>query len=119
MAIDYAGFAFPKGSRVVAQIKQQRVREAEARRVAAAIRKRDGGRCRRPGCTNKSAHQHHIEYRSKGGQDVTANLVSLCADCHRCVHGGLLTVDGNADKRLRWTVTALGHGAGLRGPKET
>lgn len=30
---------------------------------------------------------HHIILKSRGGSDVGWNLVSLCVECHRRVHG--------------------------------
>jgi 5-methylcytosine-specific restriction endonuclease McrA len=31
---------------------------------------------------------HHIEFRSHGGSDSEANLITLCAPCHAAVHKG-------------------------------
>ena len=31
---------------------------------------------------------HHIVYRSRGGEDVMENLVTLCYNCHRAIHDG-------------------------------
>lgn len=39
-------------------------------------------------------HGHHVLLRSRGGDDVTANLVALCAVCHRLLH------DGDAETRF-------------------
>lgn len=48
-------------------------------------------------------HHHHIEYRSKGGADTTANICLLCPSCHADVHEGRLTIRGNADGELKVT----------------
>lgn len=48
---------------------------------------RDKWRCRAPRCGSKSnLHAHHIRFRSEGGPDTAANLVTLCETCHRRVH---------------------------------
>lgn len=33
-------------------------------------------------------HAHHVLLRSRGGDDVTANLCALCAACHGAIHNG-------------------------------
>lgn len=48
--------------------------------------KRDGGRCRF--CGLPATEVHHILYRSGGGSDEDANLISLCGHCHREAHAG-------------------------------
>lgn len=51
---------------------------------------RDGNRCRRcgHGVLSPWRHLHHRRRRSQGGTDGLANLVLLCARCHREVHAG-------------------------------
>lgn len=53
-------------------------------------RLRDGGRCCRcrVSVLNVPAHLHHRLMRSRGGKHTPANLVTLCAPCHRDVHTG-------------------------------
>ena len=36
---------------------------------------------------SKDLQVHHIEARSHLGDDSEQNLITLCADCHRGVHG--------------------------------
>jgi hypothetical protein len=51
------------------------------------VYRRDDYRCRAcwkpvvPGSTAefKRAHPHHVQFRSRGGQDVADNIVTLCA----------------------------------------
>lgn len=31
-------------------------------------------------------HVHHVTYRSRGGDDVLNNLVTLCLGCHQLLH---------------------------------
>lgn len=46
---------------------------------------RDGWRCRN--CeTREHLHVHHIIFRSAGGDDTTANLITLCNSCHSGIH---------------------------------
>ena len=42
--------------------------------------------CEAPSCPNPAWHAHHVLYRSQGGDDVDANLLSLCGDHHSAVH---------------------------------
>jgi hypothetical protein len=30
---------------------------------------------------------HHLEFRSRCGNDDESNLITLCVDCHRQAHG--------------------------------
>ncbi|MGH9732373.1 MAG: HNH endonuclease [Candidatus Acidiferrales bacterium] len=49
------------------------------------ILQRDGWRCQQCGCS-ANLHVHHIRSRSKLGDDVPENLITLCADCHQATH---------------------------------
>jgi hypothetical protein len=50
------------------------------------VLQRDGWQCRR--CKRRSSlHIHHIVFRSNGGDDATHNLVTVCENCHNCIHG--------------------------------
>jgi hypothetical protein len=76
----------------------------------AAVKARDGDRCRNPECGRASLRNeaHHLVFRSHGGADCPdTNGLTLCRPCHlRLVHSGRLTVerlevgDGVV---LRWT----------------
>jgi hypothetical protein len=76
-------------------------RDPGARRPSPVI-ERDGYRCAVPGCTSRrNLHEHHITFRSTGGSDAPANLVTLCAFHHqRCLHAGRLRVRGRAPEEL-------------------
>jgi hypothetical protein len=64
---------------------------------------RDRGWCQVPGCSRAALHVHHVRFRSHGGADVAANLISLCAAHHlHGIHAGYLRVAGEAPDRLRW-----------------
>jgi 5-methylcytosine-specific restriction endonuclease McrA len=106
VAIDYRGFALPKpASRYESKKDRKLAEEANRRKVYAAVDKRDGRACRLCGRkTNPEAtglldrgHRHHLTYRSKGGQDSTDNLLTLCASCHHGVHSGRIRITGDAD----------------------
>jgi len=65
---------------------------------------RDGWRCMAPGCTSRrNLEEHHVRYRSSGGEDVPGNLVCLCRFHHRRgEHGGLASCRGEAPLELVW-----------------
>ena len=75
--------------------------------VYAQVDTRDRGCCRVCGrftsvenlLAPNGRHHHHLVYRSRGGKDDTANVVTLCASCHRRVHEGGMRLSGNADDR--------------------
>lgn len=69
------------------------------RRQRRAIRARDGGHCRFPGCTQRGRLvPHHSHWWSRGGPTDLDLLVSLCPTHHLSVH------------ELGYGVRALGHG---------
>ncbi|MEZ5117438.1 MAG: HNH endonuclease signature motif containing protein [Candidatus Nanopelagicales bacterium] len=62
-----------------------------ARRPGAALRaavlRRDGGRCRFPGCgSRRHLHLHHVRHWIAGGPTDLENLVTLCHYHHRRLH---------------------------------
>jgi 5-methylcytosine-specific restriction endonuclease McrA len=49
------------------------------------VLRRDGWRCQ--GCgTRSNLEVHHQEFRSQGGEDSNANLITLCVACHQLLH---------------------------------
>lgn len=91
--------------RVVTKARKQKL-DAKAERAAREIvRKRDGGKCRIPGCFERATELHHIVYRSRSKTQrwVPANLVSLCGDHHRLEHAGVIQIRGNADEEIEIT----------------
>src|SRR6187399_1912508 len=61
------------------------------------VLRRDGGRCRVPGCRHAVfVEPHHIGLRSKGGDHDPENLITLCCAHHRAVHQGRLIIMGTA-----------------------
>jgi Domain of unknown function (DUF222)/HNH endonuclease len=54
-----------------------------------ALRLRDSGSCRYPGCTaRRRLHAHHIRHWADGGPTTLSNLISLCPAHHWAVHEG-------------------------------
>ncbi|MDJ0848580.1 MAG: hypothetical protein QNK04_09400 [Myxococcota bacterium] len=76
-------------------------RDPRARRPDPVI-ERDGYQCAIPGCSSRrSLHDHHVIFRSRGGDDEEVNRLTLCAFHHqRCVHAELLRVAGRAPDAL-------------------
>lgn len=83
-------------------------REAEIRRVYRCVDERDGHACRLCAVPiSQSDHRlsrrvehHHLDYRSRGGDHTTANLIRICRRCHELIHvKALLRVTGDADAR--------------------
>jgi 5-methylcytosine-specific restriction endonuclease McrA len=46
---------------------------------------RDGWRCQQCG-SSIHLQVHHLQPRSKLGNDTSENLITLCADCHWAAH---------------------------------
>ncbi len=102
--MDTSMLAFPKGQpRVLDRIAQKHALAAAERLCRKMLKARDKGRCRVPACNGASQHLHHIVFRSQGGKWTTDNIVSLCVLHHQFVHAGLLSITGDADKKLTFT----------------
>jgi hypothetical protein len=66
--------------------------------VVRFVWRRDGGRCRIPGCRSaRGLEVHHIVRRADGGGHDPSGLVLVCGACHRSHHAGVLTISGTAD----------------------
>jgi len=67
----------------------------------AQLIRRDGYRCKTPGCPHHLFLQvHHIKFYAHQGQTVPDNLLCLCSKCHRNVHQGHLHIQGHAPHNL-------------------
>lgn len=113
-------------SRVAAQARQVLKRLAKAvttrrkkladyqadKAIRFACWERDKGRCRACGVTVPfqhpslivASHNHHIQYRSAGGSDESFNRVTLDWACHSAEHDGLLSMSGDANGMLLFTL---------------
>jgi hypothetical protein len=65
---------------------------------------RDGWRCAVPACTSRrNLHDHHVEFRSRGGGNERENRVGICAAHHlRGIHRGIVRASGRAPDDLVW-----------------
>ena len=50
------------------------------------VLKRDGWRCQVCGSMGE-LQVHHLQFRSRSGDDDEKNLITLCGKCHRRAHG--------------------------------
>ena len=55
------------------------------RKLQRKILERDGWRCQACGAIS-GLEVHHIERRSRLGEDSESNLITLCSECHRAIH---------------------------------
>ncbi|TMQ11813.1 MAG: HNH endonuclease [Deltaproteobacteria bacterium] len=82
--------------------------------AARLVWRRDGGRCRVPGCRSaRGLELHHIVHRADGGSHDAMNLVTLCGACHRAHHRGALTISGTAEQ-----LEVRRHGASVQSAQE-
>lgn len=67
--------------------------------VARLVWRRDGGRCRVPGCrSSRGLELHHLIHRADGGSHDASNIVLACSACHQAHHDGRVTISGTADR---------------------
>src|SRR5215472_2253818 len=55
------------------------------RNLRRSVLERDSWRCQSCG-TMEHLEVHHIEFRSRSGDDVETNLITLCRECHKRAH---------------------------------
>jgi hypothetical protein len=66
--------------------------------VVRFVWRRDGGRCRIPGCRSaRGLELHHLIHRADGGSHDASNIVLACSSCHQSHHAGTLAISGTAD----------------------
>jgi hypothetical protein len=67
--------------------------------VARFVWRRDGGRCRTPGCRSaRGLELHHLVHRADGGSHDALNVALICSSCHKAHHEGILTITGTAER---------------------
>jgi hypothetical protein len=68
-----------------------------------AVLRRDGARCKAPGCRHATfVDVHHLMSRAEGGAHTSENLVTLCSAHHRAIHRGELLIEGTPATGLRF-----------------
>ena len=63
-----------------------------------AVLHRDNYTCQYCGKKNCRLEVHHVKFRSNGGTDDEENLITLCADCHKGVHAGIVVLSKKPKK---------------------
>ena len=54
-------------------------------------------------CVPDRLEHHHLTFRSRGGQDESCNLVTLCLEHHIDAQQHRLLITGNPDEELEFT----------------
>jgi hypothetical protein len=81
----------------------KRLRSTIPKTLRRQVLARDMHQCSVPGCTHRVYLAiHHIKYYGEGGKDRLSNLTTVCSSCHRAIHRGMLSVQGEAPDRLVW-----------------
>ena len=53
--------------------------------------------------SRKQLHDHHIVFRSRGGDNARDNRITVCAWQHlRGIHGGIVRTTGEAPAEITW-----------------
>lgn len=77
--------------------------EAPMGGFVAKVIERDGFRCKRPGCSNRSALTgSHIKSRARCGSEEPVNILTLCMVCHSAIERGVLKATGRAPDPITW-----------------
>jgi 5-methylcytosine-specific restriction endonuclease McrA len=63
-----------------------RLEQQDYQNLREQVLRRDGWCCQLCGSIS-NLEVHHREFRGHGGADDERNLIALCFDCHRSVHG--------------------------------
>jgi hypothetical protein len=65
---------------------------------------RDGWRCAVPACrSRRNLHDHHVVFRSHGGDNARDNRVTVCAAHHlHALHRGRIRASGRAPHAIAW-----------------
>jgi hypothetical protein len=99
----------------LAKNKSKREREKVERAAWLKLREqvyiRDGGICRATGKPlelwdanpYRQMHPHHIKFRSAGGEDTTANVITLDPKIHDEIHAHRLECSGNGNGVVTFT----------------
>ena len=76
----------------------ERAHQDIAPSVVRFVWRRDGGRCRVPGCrSTRGLEIHHLVHRADGGSHDASNLILACSAHHAAHHSGTLAIEGPED----------------------
>jgi 5-methylcytosine-specific restriction endonuclease McrA len=93
------------GANAAADVVATRIRATQTIPPALrrAVLRRDGGKCRVPGCRHAVfTDVHHLALRSEDGEHSPENLVTLCSAHHYASHNGKLIIMGAASSHLHF-----------------
>ncbi|HEY2386774.1 MAG TPA: HNH endonuclease signature motif containing protein [Candidatus Binatia bacterium] len=79
------------------------------------IFERDGWRCAVPGCSSRrNLHDHHLQFRSRGGGNAHDNRVAVCVAHHlHGIHEGVVRAWGSAPRDVHWELGIRAYGRPL------
>ncbi|WP_409049021.1 RNA-guided endonuclease IscB (plasmid) [Proteus mirabilis] len=74
----------------VSGVEYQNGAQKDFYNTKAYVLHRDNYKCQsgRKGKHSQKLHVHHIVFRTNGGTNAPANLITLCEDCHNALHRG-------------------------------
>ena len=72
--------------------------------ILLAVFARDRWRCTVPACSSRrNLHDHHIRFRSRGGDNARDNRTTVCAAHHlHGIHDGTIHATGTAPHEIEW-----------------
>ncbi|HEX5098981.1 MAG TPA: hypothetical protein VFV94_05750, partial [Polyangiaceae bacterium] len=92
------------GGRAHVDARPRRATQTIPPAMRRTVLRRDGGKCRVPGCRHAVfTEPHHLERRCEGGKHLMDNLVLLCAAHHRAAHSGSLVISGTPSSGLSFS----------------
>ncbi|HEX5100644.1 MAG TPA: hypothetical protein VFV94_14140, partial [Polyangiaceae bacterium] len=92
------------GGRAHVDARSSRATQTIAPATRRTVLRRDGGKCRVPGCRHAVfTEPHHLERRCDGGKHLVDNLVTLCGAHHRAAHSGSLVISGTPSSGLSFS----------------
>ena len=101
--MNMSGLRFPKPEpRIIAKKRREKRERINERACREIVRKRDGGKCRIPGCISRNVEMHHIVPKSRSNRlkwNQTNNCL-LCREHHALRHAGVIRITGDADREL-------------------
>jgi len=68
-----------------------------------------------PGCSSRrNLHDHHLQFRSRGGGNARENRVAVCVAHHlHGIHEGVVRASGSAPRDVRWELGVRSYGPPL------